>query len=134
MKEIDIYNGNDYVLKGTFYESSHSRDQILIYFHGGGFIFGERDDLPKEYIEVITQYFHLLTVDYRLLPEANFNDILLDLHNIHDYVHEDFSEVYCMGRSAGGFLSLIYASQYDIQGIIDFYGFYDVQDQSFNKV
>ncbi|MCS4485909.1 alpha/beta hydrolase [Staphylococcus americanisciuri] len=134
MEEVRIYRGDTYTLKGTFYPSTNTCPRILVYFHGGGLIFGQRDDLPNTYIEVITQYYNLLTVDYRLLPEATFTDIVDDLQHIHDYVSAQFAEVYCMGRSAGGFLSMLYATKYDVQGLIDFYGFYDVQHPAFKSI
>lgn len=134
MEDVLIYSGETHTLKGSLYTATNTCDRVLIYFHGGGLIFGQRDDLPQAYIDVITQYYHLLTVDYRLLPEADFQDILADLQHIHHYVDTQFDNVYCMGRSAGGFLSLIYASQYDVQGLIDFYGFYHVRHPDFKSI
>ena len=134
MQEVQIYSGDTYTLKGTLHRAQTACQRMLVYFHGGGLIFGQRDDLQREYIDVITQYYHLLTVDYRLLPEANFQNILEDLQHIHTYVDTYDMDVYCMGRSAGGFLSLIYASHYPTQGVIDFYGFYDVHHPAFKAI
>ncbi|WP_414048940.1 alpha/beta hydrolase [Macrococcus animalis] len=133
MHHLKIYN-KEYKLHATYYDSFKNKDDVLIYFHGGGLIFGQRNDLPREYVDVITQYFNLITVDYRLLPESSFEDILIDLKRIYNYVIDRFQHIYCMGRSAGGYLSLIFANQYKTNGVINFYGYYDTDHPLFEKI
>ncbi|WP_180809765.1 alpha/beta hydrolase [Staphylococcus sp. 17KM0847] len=134
MEHVTIFANSDYQLHGTLYRAAKTCHRVMIYFHGGGFIFGQRDDLPDEYVDVITRTYHLLTVDYRLLPESSWDDIVDDLKHINAYVSQNFKTAYCMGRSAGGFLALTYATLFDIAGVIDFYGFYNLSHSAFYRL
>lgn len=137
MTTVTIKETDTYTLYGDLYESTAQNESdvlgTLIYLHGGGLVFGERTDLPSEYIEVLRRKFNVLTADYRLAPESNIDDIFSDLHHIYHFAaslkHDD---IYIMGRSAGGYLSLITARDFDIAGVIDFYGYFNFTHSDFN--
>lgn len=137
MTTVTIKETDTYTLYGDLFESTAQNESdvlgTLIYLHGGGLVFGERTDLPSEYIEVLRRKFNVLTADYRLAPESNIDDIFTDLHHIYHFAaslkHED---IYIMGRSAGGYLSLIAARDFDIAGVIDFYGYFNFTHSDFN--
>lgn len=113
----------------------------IMYLHGGGLIYGSRDDLPEEYIKLLTGAgYSIYAYDYPLAPEA-------DLSMIHDYVFrqwEDFmtrlkeegtEKYFLFGRSAGAYLALILAKRITAKqpdrlplGILDFYGYFDLSD------
>lgn len=98
---------------------------IILYFHGGGLIFGQPDDLPQAYVDLLTEDFTIISADYRLAPESNIDTIMNDALTQFDDVkanHPDLP-IFLFGRSAGSFLSLIIASKRDVQGILDFYGY-----------
>lgn len=61
-------------LSASFYRSTANlKNETIIYFHGGGLIWGDRDDLPQAYIDLFLKAgYHLLTVDYPLAPENSF--------------------------------------------------------------
>lgn len=111
-------------------------NKTIVYYHGGGFIFGSKDDLPVYAIETLTRAgYDLLCMEYPKAPE-------MSLAQICDFVEEqliwyvenhrkfDLSEDYILfGRSAGGYLAL-YLAKFMISEkirlplkIIVFYGY-----------
>ena len=86
MATVTIKETDAYTLYGDLYESTAQNKSdvlgTLIYLHGGGLVFGERTDLPSEYIEVLRRKFNVLAADYRLAPESNLDDICTDIHHI----------------------------------------------------
>ncbi len=100
----------------------------IIYFHGGGFVFGSNQDLPEYHIEEITGAgYNILSFNYPLAPEADFKvitDYVLD--KINSYTRDMDTPYFLWGRSAGGYLSLFAASQ-DLEkkpnGVISYYGY-----------
>lgn len=63
-------------LQATFYRPAESipYQATLLYFHGGGLIFGQRDDLPETYLTMLTQAgYGILAVDYLLAPETTLD-------------------------------------------------------------
>lgn len=65
-------------LEATFYKPTDKEMKTaLLYFHGGGFVFGSRTDLPAPYIEHITSHgIGIVAVDYPLAPETKFPTLL----------------------------------------------------------
>jgi acetyl esterase/lipase len=50
-----------------------SPSPILLYLHGGGWIYGSRVDIPTLYFqEILCRNFVIVSADYRLLPESDF--------------------------------------------------------------
>lgn len=107
---------------------------MILYFHGGGFVYGSKYDLPNHHIDIMTKAgYSIMALDYRLAPEASFNLILEDVLDGIEYFIENkdilgFSDVpyFLWGRSAGAYLALL-ASTYDLtlspKGIISYYGY-----------
>ena len=57
----------------TVYRPTASNDarRIVFYLHGGGLVYGERDDLPSPYVRAITDAGStLVCADYPLAPET----------------------------------------------------------------
>lgn len=109
---------------------------VLLYFHGGGFIFGDRNWLPREQIDYFTQEgFSIISFDYRLAPETKLEQIVEDLKDalnwarhtaIPDYqFHPD--KVAVIGSSAGAYLSLL-AGTMAVKplAVISLYGYGDI--------
>ena len=132
-------------LQATFYRPMETElETIILYFHGGGFVFGSRKDLPQKYIELLASAgIGVLAVDYPLAPETKLPTILKITSEIMDWFVDHFlpelgQEYYfLMGRSAGAFLALangIYANQLAVQpfGIISLYGYFNLSDASFS--
>lgn len=137
MALVTIKESDTYTLLGDLYESTAKNEAdvlgTLIYLHGGGLVFGQRTDLPAEYIDVLRRRFHVLAADYRLAPESNIDDIFTDLHDIYHFAASlKHTNVYIMGRSAGAYLSLIAARDFNITGVINFYGYFNFTHSDFN--
>lgn len=67
-------------LQATFYRPAATipYQATLLYFHGGGLIFGQRGDLPEIYLTMLTKAgYGILAVDYLLAPETKL-DLIID--------------------------------------------------------
>ncbi len=141
---LDIFSFKGKELKASFYRPQENNIQAtLLYFHGGGLIFGDRDDLPEEYIKLFADNgIALLAVDYPLAPETKMPEILDSAFKITDWFIKDFlktidsSDYFIMGRSAGGFLAMSSAlhakkTHYAPTGVISLYGYYNLNDAIF---
>ena len=63
----------------TVYRPTASNDarRIVFYLHGGGLVYGERDDLPSPYVRAITDAGStLVCADYPLAPETALPNIV----------------------------------------------------------
>lgn len=98
----------------SLYRSEINRKDItIIYFHGGGLLYGVRDDLPEIYIsEFLNSGYDLLALDYPLAPESkidvilysSYEEILYFLRN-HNNVLGLKNQTYILfGRSAGAYM------------------------------
>lgn len=141
---IPIHTINELQLYGTFYRGSKNQTYkgTILYFHGGGLIFGHREDLPPKYISLLAENgYGLLALDYLLAPESKLPAIMQAIHrSIEWFMKEglhtlkiDPSNYYVMGRSAGGYLALYHAVHASVRprGVIVFYGYYTLSDASF---
>lgn len=109
------------VLQADLYRATNNRKNItLIYLHGGGLLYGVRDDLPTVYIEMFVQAgYDLLAVDYPLAPESDLDEILATAQEEIAFYLQDNCAVLGLnndryiifGRSAGGYLSLMLAAR-----------------------
>lgn len=134
-------------LSMTFYSKQRTSPSkaTLIYLHGGGLLYGTRDDLPEAYCELLVENdYNLLTVDYPLAPEVKLPTIYTYLTDAIDWFLQNHqttlglenSNYFLFGRSAGGFLSYLLSARYPRQeqkGLISFYGYYDLTSASFNQ-
>lgn len=105
-------------VSADFHPAAGAGKAVLLYFHGGGLLYGQRDDLPPAYLEAITSRgYHLLCLDYLLAPESS-------LEQIHASVDRGFEwflgaresllgigscPFVLFGRSAGAYLALCLA-------------------------
>lgn len=132
-------------LEATLYKNNSIDSKgIILYFHGGGLVMGSRKDLPRYHIERLTSSgYPILSFDYRLAPEANFDQILSDvLDGIEYFINNKeklgFKDLpyFLWGRSAGAYLALLAFSKglsLKPQGIISFYGYGFTVDSWYNK-
>lgn len=118
----------------------------LFYIHGGGMLYGERDDLPAPYIHMILDSgYTLICVDYPLAPEASLPQTLESLaatweEQVGDALELGTYREWCLfGRSAGAYLALMLQRELNRRGarkplgILDFYGYHDLTDPAFSK-
>jgi len=123
-KQLTLYYDDCVILKAS-----------ILYFHGGGLLYGSRDDLPDYHIEMLTKAgYAILSYDYPLAPTSTLEVIHKDVcDSVHNYLanaplYVDKQLPYFLwGRSAGAYLCLIAAAKGDFfvnpRGVISYYGY-----------
>lgn len=126
-----MYTMNTISIKGRFCEKSatiyKNPDVIsracILYFHGGGLLYGSRCDLPEAHLEQFTSAgFPVIAFDYPLAPACDVKDILQDvIDSVNTYLTEpDLFQItvpgsdplpyVLFGRSSGAYLTLLAAA------------------------
>lgn len=137
MKETVIYKDtNLFNLKADFYRAGENEAPVVVYIHGGGFIWGSREDISEELLKLfLDNGFAVFSIDYRLAPESKISDILEDVEDALAWLKtegpEKFSidpeRIAVVGGSAGGFLALSTGLFHDKpKAIVSFYGYGDI--------
>ncbi|WP_162921697.1 alpha/beta hydrolase [Listeria costaricensis] len=123
------------LLQADFYRSSQSSARTVIYFHGGGLMYGSRKDLAEEYISLfLDNGYHFLAVDYRLAPETKLPEIYRDVTEAIQWFHDEAApkwqletkDYILLGQSSGAYLALLAASDPLISppvAVLSFYGY-----------
>src|SRR5699024_8039745 len=98
---------------------------VIMYFHGGGLIFGQPNDLPQAYIDILSESYYLIMVSYRLAPESHIDTIIEDALSNYDHLKSLYPSlpIITFLRSAGALLSMLVSRNRKVDSIIDFYGF-----------
>lgn len=120
----------------------------LIYFHGGGWVGGERSSRLLGLLPYLEKGWCVVNVDYSLLDKTNLIGCLDDCNDAVHWVLEnspkykfDPDRIYLSGESAGGHLALLTGmmdkgtrkniltnpKDYNIAGIINWYGITDIR-------
>lgn len=110
------------------------RHAAIFYLHGGGLLFGTRDDLPRRYVdEVLARGFTLVAADYPLSPQADVRQVLDVVEGAYRAAMEALPghRMFLCGRSAGAYLGLMMARRLQLRGtapagVMDFYGYCDL--------
>ena len=145
IKKYDIEHA-DYKKQVTvYYDDEATLKASIIYFHGGGFLYGSREDLPEFHIKTITKAgYAILSYDYPLAPAATLEVIHKDVcDSVYNYLANAATYVgsqlpyFLWGRSAGAYLCLIAAYKGDFfvspRGILSYYGYGFLCDNWFNS-
>ena len=137
MKHTVIYKQSDnFEIKADFYETNHDNAPVVVYIHGGGLLWGTREDIQEEMVHLYTDNgFSLFSIDYRLAPETKLPDILEDVQDALTWIESegpkqfsiDPTRIAVVGSSAGGFLALCTGTfKNKPTTIVSFYGYGDV--------
>lgn len=137
VKKTVIYKEDvNFSLKADFYETNLINAPVVIYIHGGGLIWGTREEISEEMIKLYTNNgFSIFSIDYRLAPETKLQEILKDIEDAILWIQlegpKQFSidpkKIAVVGSSAGGFLALSSgAFTHKPRAIISFYGYGDL--------
>lgn len=127
--------------------AARDRHIAVFYLHGGGLLYGERDDLPQPYIRQLTDAgYTLFCADYPLAPESPLPQIVDTTFQIwraavaEPQAAGEYKTHFLFGRSAGAYLSLLLARKIGRRedmlrpaGILDFYGYHTITDVAFSK-
>lgn len=137
MKKTVIYKEDvNYSIKADFYGTNLENAPVVIYIHGGGLIWGTREEISEEMIKFYTNNgFSLFSIDYRLAPETKLPEILRDIEAAILWIQlegpKQFSidpeKIAVVGSSAGGFLALTTGTfTHKPRAIVSFYGYGDL--------
>ncbi|EOI6018919.1 alpha/beta hydrolase [Enterococcus hirae] len=131
MKETkQLANG----LSVTIYPAAQETPKYIFYFHGGGLIYGSKNDLPESLKELfVSKGYTILALDYLLAPNSSLEEIigtLIESFNLlKDTLIQNQPFGFC-GRSAGSYLMFQLAKyltqkQQAPKFLINFYGYTD---------
>jgi len=112
---------------------------VVLYIHGGGFMFGSRIDQPDKPLldKLIEANFAVVSIDYRLAPEIKLEEIIKDAADACIWVRNrgpslfnaDPNRLGVVGGSAGAFLAMAcgYMVKPKPQAIVSISGFADFE-------
>ncbi|WP_329886000.1 alpha/beta hydrolase [Pseudoramibacter faecis] len=131
-----LFSDTTFEKKATVYAPvGASPKAVLLYFHGGGLLYGERNDLPESHLHALTDAgYAIVAFDYPLAPSSKIDTILADVRaSITCYLKqpEHFRltalPYFLWGRSAGAYLVLLAAAHTHFKqnpaGILSYYGY-----------
>lgn len=136
-KTTVIYKQQDnFELKADFYPASEASRPVIVYIHGGGLLWGSREDMKPAQIDFYHQAgFNIFSIDYRLAPESKLPAIREDIVDALDWIGNegtkqfdyDPEKIAVIGSSAGGFLALLTGTfPNKPKAIVSFYGYGDI--------
>ena len=109
----------------------------ILWIHGGGLIFGNRQYLNPEQAELYLKAgYAIVSIDHRLAPEAKLPAILEDLQDAYTWMRGPGPELFqidpgriaVIGHSAGGYLTLMsgFYLHPRPKALVSFYGYGDI--------
>lgn len=124
-----------YTKNATLYQQTSIQSKAaILYFHGGGLLYGNREDLPESHIQAFcSNGYPVIAMDYPLAPAVRLPAIRADVHRSICWYLENRMHVFqnplpyiLFGRSAGAYLCLL-ASMEQFQeppaGLLSYYGY-----------
>jgi len=143
--ETFCYKKTNIELHATLYRNTKIATRAtILYFHGGGLLYGKKSDLPEYHIDTLCDAgYSILAFDYRLAPITKLPYILDDVKDaivwyLNNRAHLFYSKCpyFLWGRSAGAYLCLL-AGRMDLPenpiGILSYYGYTFVHDYWYNQ-
>jgi acetyl esterase/lipase len=104
------------IMADVYATDATAKRPVIVYFHGGGFIFGNREiGLQPVLRDVLLKHdFIIVSADYRLAPETKIDRIFKDAEDVYAWTIEegpklfnaDADKVIVMGTSAGAQFAL----------------------------
>lgn len=110
---------------------------VIVWLHGGALIMGSRSAVPQQLKDLARDDgFVLVSLGYRLAPEAQLQEIVSDMRDGMDWIRKsgpelfnaDPSRLVVAGASAGGYLALMsgFGTENRPTAIVSYWGFGDV--------
>lgn len=136
-KTTVIYKQTEnFELKADFHPASETSRPVIVYIHGGGLLWGSREDMNPAQIDFYHQAgFNIFSIDYRLAPETKLPAIQEDIIDALRWIENegtkqfdyDPEKIAVIGSSAGGFLALLTGTfKNKPKAIVSFYGYGDI--------
>lgn len=141
-----LTSGSTVPVRAILYENAEVTPKAcILYFHGGGLLYGNADDLPLLHLQKLTDAgYPVISFEYPLAPAAKLDIIVESVtDSINHYLNN--RESYLMGklpyilfgRSAGAYLGLIAAAHGKTEekpaGILSYYGYGFLCDHWFEE-
>ena len=96
----------------VYYQSDASKQPVIIYIHGGGWAFGDKNEVNHKPDFFVPNGFAFISMNYRLRWDYELFHQLEDVVSVIDWVHDnasnyglDPSRIVLMGNGAGGHLA-----------------------------
>jgi len=117
-KHVFVYKivKNHKIKANIFLPNTGQKHPVVVYFHGGGFIFGNRDEGLEDVLreKLLAHNYAVVSADYRLAPETKLAEILNDVRDVVIWLREngvkqfkiDGNKIAVAGGSAAGYLAL----------------------------
>lgn len=117
---------------------------VLVYIHGGALIYGSRTMIRKEHLlRFLDEGYVVVSIDYRLAPETKLPEIIEDLNDSFQWIHDmgeelfqaDVERIGVIGQSAGGYLTLMAGVCVEPKPkvLISYYGYGDIVGDWYTK-
>lgn len=109
-----IVKGHE-IKANIFLPNTNQKHPVVVYFHGGGFVFGNRDEGLEDVLrdKLLAHNYAVVSADYRLTPETKLDEILKDVSDVVIWLREkneqfqiDINKIAIVGGSAAGYLAL----------------------------
>lgn len=132
-KQVTLTSGSKATI---FMPLTKMAPRYILYFHGGGLIFGSKADLTENLAQVFLQRgYTIISFDYLLAPNSSLAEIFAQLkqtwQELETTIIKGAPFSFC-GRSAGSYLMLLLTTFLQKenrtlpQQLINFYGYYDL--------
>lgn len=130
-------------LHGLFWPAlGTKKNKTILYFHGGGLVYGAADDLPEVYLKMLREAgYDVLSFEYPLAPESRLREILAKINEALEWFQHEFnhtlkltSDTFILfGRSAGAYLALLAAQRAEEkpEALLLLYGYHTLQEATF---
>lgn len=137
MKTTITYKRTEHFeIKADFYKTNREHAPVIVYIHGGGLLWGTREELTEELVKLYTDNgFAVFSIDYRLAPETKLPEILGDIKDALQWIELEGPKQFginaekmaVIGGSAGGYLALNTGTfEKKPSAIVSFYGYGDI--------
>ena len=139
-RDTHVYKsiGGHDILADVIGAARGERRPALVWIHGGGLIFGSRIYSPRASLlrALVERGIVVVSIDHRFAPEIKLPEIVEDVRDAWRWVQEegprrfgiDAARVAIAGASAGGYLSLLAATQFTPRprAVSSFWGYGDI--------
>ena len=116
----------------------------ILWLHGGALMFGHRGAIaPEQVRRYVEAGYAVVSVDYRLAPEAKLDGIIADLQDAYawlrgqgpDAFRIDPERIAVIGHSAGGYLALMagFCVSPRPRALVSFYGYGDIAGDWYSR-
>lgn len=135
----------DLKIEADVYRASDAKPRpVLVWIHGGALIMGNRNSVPKDLLDLCkAEGFCLVSIDYRLAPEAKLPAIIDDVKDAFRWIraegpklfHANTDRIVVSGGSAGGYLTMMSGIAVEPRptALVAYWGYGDVDGEWYTK-